>query len=460
MAALTGVALLRVSLIPGPQTALGLEFMRWSVEINLLATTLAGIGLFSTQISSERESGTLSLLRLAGLGTAGIIFARWLPLLISCSMLLIVQIPFAMFAVTLGGVTPSQVIAAYAMMCLHLFFVSSIGLWASVQCRTSAGAVILATVLLGVWCFGAKSLQPILVLLGGFSRSIGHWAIVIQDTLEPYRAISGFSRVPQILSPGNSRPQWGDWPDVLQLGLGILAVFGAWASLEFRTSKDEPVLLKTSARKNRRLRPWKYAVVWKEFMFLAGGWRGMAVRAVLYPFVGMVFCDGWNLERMYEPAIRMLGWDGAILMAQVFSRELREETWDTLRLTPVTLRQLCHYKLAGVALALIPGTIWVLITQRYWPFIYGSWEPVFFCSVILFGWHVSALASVFFHRFTWAIAFLIGLVSATVEFQMVGTSFFLRNYPSLTLFWMSIVNLIICILLYSLVGLRIRALSQ
>ena len=91
IAALTLAALLRVFLYQQSLSATGLEFMQWSVELNLLATTLAGIGLFATRITAEREAGTLDLLRLTGLGTTGIIVTRWLPHLISCSMLQIVR---------------------------------------------------------------------------------------------------------------------------------------------------------------------------------------------------------------------------------------------------------------------------------------------------------------------------------------------------------------------------------
>ena len=460
IAVLTLAALLRVFLYQQRFTASGLEFMQWSVELNLLATTLAGIGLFATRITAEREAGTLDLLRLAGLGSAGIIVTLWLPLLISCSMLLIVQVPFAMFAVTLGGITPSQVVAVYVTMCLHLFFVSSIGLWASVHCRTSAGAVLLTAVLLALWCFGARSIQPILIIIGGFSRSINGLTLAIYELLEPYRSISGFNRVSQILSFRNLRPVWWDWPDLWQIGLGCIAILWAWASIEFQASRDGRVLWRRSIPRIRRLRSWKNSIVWKEFIFLTGGWRGMAIRAVLYPLVGITFSDGWKLERMYEPGIRMLGWDGAILMAQVFSREFRDETWDTLRLVPLTLRQLCYRKVVGVALALVPGVIWMLITKHHWKFYFGGIEHFFFCTLVLFSWCVTAFVSIILYRFTWSIAFLIGLVSATAELQLVDSFMILRRYPQLTLFLMSILNLITCIILSQLTRIRIRYLSE
>jgi hypothetical protein len=313
---------------------------------------------------------------------------------------------------------------------------------------------------MALWCFGARSIQPILIIIGGFSRSINGLTLAIYELLEPYRSISGFNRVPQILSFRNLRPVWWDWPDLWQIGLGCIAILWAWASLEFQASRDGRVLWRRSIPRIRRLRSWKNSIVWKEFMFLTGGWRGMAIRAVLYPLVGITFSDGWKLERMYEPAIRMLGWDGAILMAQVFSREFRDETWDTLRLVPLTLRQLCYRKVAGVALALVPGVIWMLITKHHWKFYFGGMEHLFYCTLVSLGWHISAFASVMFFRSTWAISFLIGVVSATAVYQVVGITVLRSRFPASMLVLYSLLNVATCIVLSQLIRIRIRSLSE
>lgn len=463
LAGLNLLVLLRVCLIEQSLTAPGLEFVRWSVELNLFATTLAGIGLFATRITAEREAGTLDLLRLAGLGSAGIISARWLPLLVTCSMLLIVQIPFAMLAVALGGVTPSQVIAVYVVMCLHLIFVASISLWVSIHCRTSGGAVVLAALILAIWCFGAKSFQPILATIGGYSQSISSLTRTISEFLDSYPSISGFGRVSQALSFGNSTPIWWDWPELLQSGLAVVMILWAWASLEFQASKETRTWSRKTFRSTRRRPLWKNAIAWKEFMFLTGGWRGMAIRVVVYPLVGIIFSDGWKLERMYDPAIRTLGWDGAILLAQVFSREFRDETWDTLRLIPLTLGQLCYRKLSGVALALFPGVLWVEITRHYWHFGVEGFERLehaFICTIVLLGWHITTVVSVWFFRTTWGIAFLAGLVSATTLFQFVSLAISRSRFRQHPLILYTLLDLVACIVVFQLVRMRIRSLSK
>ena len=460
LAAMTLAALFRVFQLQSELTAPGLEFMRWSVELNLLVTTLAGIGLFATSISAEREAGTLALLRMAGLGSVGIITARWLPLLLACSALLFVQIPFALLAVTLGGVTPSQVIAAYTAMWLHLFFVASIGLWVSVQCRTSTGAILLATLLLGFWELWPQALMPLITLVGGLSRAMTSEMLAAHEFLDSFRAITGFGRVTDILRSSHASFTWWDWPDLWQIGIGCVAIAWAWASFEYQASSDEPVIVKRVAHRQRRLRPWRNAVLWKDFVFLGGGWRGLMIRTVLYPLAGILFCGGWTPEMMYEPALRMLGWDGAMLLAQVFHKEFREETWDALQLTPATISQLCYRKLEGVALALIPGFIWVLLTMTVWRFAFGGMEHPFYCSLLLLGWHIAVLFSVLFPRFTWVSAFLLGVVSATVEYELVGSMIWSWHSPQWTLFLWLLLNLIACGSMYVLIRVRIRSLSE
>lgn len=458
LTAMTLAALFCVFQTQANQSAPGLAFMRWSSQLNLLMITLAGIGIFATCITSEREAGTLSLLRLAGLGSVGIISARWLPLLCSSFALLVVQIPLALFAVTLGGVTPSHVIAAFVAMALHLFLVTAIGLWVSVHCRTISGAILLATVLLGFWSLGPKALMPVLGLLGSFSRVMLAEILSMHDILDGLGTVSGFGRVSQILS-SSTRPAWWDWPDLWQVGVGMVAIAWAWLAFELRTASDEPVIAKPVFRLHKHLPLWPTAIVWKDFRFVGGDWRGMKIRTLLYPLAGALL-GGWSLEKFYEPVLRMWGWDGAMLLAQLYHREFREETWDNLRLTPQSVPQLCYSKLAGVALALVPGAIWMEYSRQHWQFAIGGVEHLFYCSMILRGWHMTVLFSVLFHRFTWVVAFLVGIMSATMEFEMVGSIALNGGHPETVLWICFMGNLLVCGMIHALIAMRIRWLSQ
>lgn len=458
---LTLAALLRVFQLQSLLSAPGLEFMQWSAELNLLVTTLAGIGLFATSISAERESGTLDLLRLAGLGSTGIIAARWLPLLVSCSVFLLVQIPFALFGVPLGGVTPAQVIAVYFAMWLHLVVVASIGLWVSVHCRTSMGSVLTAIALLGFWGLGPQVLLPLLTLVGGLSLTIASEILAVYDLIESMGTVTGFGRVTDILRAGNPSPGWWDWPDLWQVGLSGVAIVWAWASLESAASHDSALYSKTTTGSRKRRHSWRCAVLWKDFFLVEGGWRGMLARVVLYPLVGWMYYGDWYPSRLYDPAMHMLGWDGAILLAQVYQREFRDNTWDSLRLSSGSTVHICYEKLASVAFALLPGVIWVTLTMPYFQFNYQfKYEHWGCCSLLLLGWHVTALFSVLFPQLIWVVAFLVGVITATVEFELVASMLISSIDPHPIELGFILFHLVVCVILHTLTAVRIHRLSE
>ena len=88
--------------------------------------TLAGLSLFSSVIAEEKEEQTIGLLRMAGLRPLAILFAKCGARLLDVMLLIGVLVPFALLAVTLGGVSATQVMAcivalgAYASSCSRI----------------------------------------------------------------------------------------------------------------------------------------------------------------------------------------------------------------------------------------------------------------------------------------------------------------------------------------------------
>src|SRR5262249_4694747 len=83
----------------------GLTLFRVVTQLNLVFITLMGIGFFSTAISEEREEDTLGLMLMAGISPLGILMGKSVGRLAQASLLVAVQYPFTLLAVTLGGVT-------------------------------------------------------------------------------------------------------------------------------------------------------------------------------------------------------------------------------------------------------------------------------------------------------------------------------------------------------------------
>jgi len=59
---------------------------------------------------------TLGLLKLAGFTSASILAGKSIGQLVTMALLLLVQAPFALLAITLGGVSPHQVVAAWVIL--------------------------------------------------------------------------------------------------------------------------------------------------------------------------------------------------------------------------------------------------------------------------------------------------------------------------------------------------------
>ena len=114
--------------------------------LNVALIVLAGISFFATAITEEKEEETLGLLKMAGLNPLGLLLGKSTSRLINTLLLLGVQFPFTLLAVTLGGATVTQIVAGYAALAAFLILTANVGLLASVVFRrggTASWAVLL-----------------------------------------------------------------------------------------------------------------------------------------------------------------------------------------------------------------------------------------------------------------------------------------------------------------------------
>ena len=171
------------------------------------------------------------------------------------------------------------------------------------------------------------------------------------------------------------------------------------------------------------------AVFDKDFRLTGGGWHWVALRAVVYPVVGIgyvrtvgAFNDWLTWALIHETALRMVGWDTAITLSQLFQREVRDQTWDSLKLLPISRGKLCYSKLAGAMAALSPGWAWALYASfrlaRLHNFGSDWLDVAYFASIVLVGVHVAVLVSVLVPRVSWTIPMLLGVVAAHLQLEV------------------------------------------
>src|SRR5262245_49373029 len=82
----------------------GLTLFRILAISNAVFVTIFGVGHFASAIAEEKEERTLGLLKMADVGSLSILLGKWAPRMIAMLLLVIVQVPFTLLSVTLGGV--------------------------------------------------------------------------------------------------------------------------------------------------------------------------------------------------------------------------------------------------------------------------------------------------------------------------------------------------------------------
>ena len=120
---------------------------------------MAGFGFFATAITEEKEEGTLGLLKMAGISRAGILLGKSTSRLVSAMLLLFAQFPFTLLAITLGGVTFQQILAAYSALLAYMILVANLAMFFSVSSKRSSTASLLSAIGVAVFVVGARSVN-------------------------------------------------------------------------------------------------------------------------------------------------------------------------------------------------------------------------------------------------------------------------------------------------------------
>src|SRR5258708_7655032 len=118
----------------------GLRFFEWIAYLDATFMTLLGIGFFSTLISEEKEEDTLGLMLMAGISPLGILIGKSGGRLWQSLLLIAVQYPFVLLAVTMGGVMNAQVWAMTLALLAYMVFLVGFGLLCSTLARRSQTA--------------------------------------------------------------------------------------------------------------------------------------------------------------------------------------------------------------------------------------------------------------------------------------------------------------------------------
>lgn len=354
----------------------GLNFFKSIAFLNQVFITCAGIGFFASAITEEKEEDTIGLLVMAGLNPLGILLGKSTSRLIQASLLLIVQFPFMLLAVTLGGVTPHQIFAAYVALLAFLVLLANVALVFSTVCERGGSAAGMTALLLVLYAF-APLLAPAItseLIRVGLSQSAWYGRAVFK-LLEWSEVSSVYWCIHwRILVTGFNEPIIST--QVVTNFVGGLICFGiAWLLFIPSISRSSIAGRGTVLRPTSRLRlfspgrAWSVPLAWKDFQFIAGGYSYIVLKVFAYALtlVGTVYLNytwggsgiQWgDVGTTYSMILLVaIGVEACVLAARIFHDEVRLQTLSSLLMLPRTIPYLAYTKALGCVMGLMPSII-------------------------------------------------------------------------------------------------------
>lgn len=420
----------------------GLRFFQAFVWLNTIFLTLAGIGFFSTTISEEKEEETLGLMKMAGINPLGILLGKLGGRLFQSFLLIMIELPFMMLAVTLGGVTTNQVCGVFLGLIGYLSLLAGLGVLCSTVAPSNRQAASLTSLALLMWTlgtWGAIEIHRRLTQYGILSSS-SFWS----QGLEGIGSMSIFLRIGEILTSSFNESPWSIQV-VSNLILGGLCFALSWgvfsACTEFvtteRTSRGLLAQVKSPLRWFSPGRPFWNPFFWKDFFFAGGGYGMILTRAIGYSLLiisimipdlvwygFMAHAFHTSIQYCLVALLILVFLEISILSARVIHDEVRGQTLVSLVMLPHRLWFIVYSKLAGALLSAWPGAVWLLglsagtTAGRFHAGEFLQYPAgYFFLSHFLLAAHLSAVAAL---SLRWgcvplgiggAIASLFGIIS-------------------------------------------------
>lgn len=360
----------------------GLRFFQSMAYLNFFLITLAGTGFFATAITEEKEEETLGLLMMAGINRVGILLGKSTSRLLSALLLLLVQLPFILLGITLGGVTLGQVIAVYWGLFAYLAFVANLALLCSVICRRSNTAAAVTGLLLAAFLVVPS---VAINVLGVPASAVEQAALAF---FRWFAEASVFGRLSVIMRTAFAESAFS-YQVLSNFAAAFVLFCLSWCAFRFTAIQHTPSAPSRGflARQTGRLsflsadRAWKNAVMWKDFYFLTGGKGMMIVKFTLYGLIvlaigltSLMGSQNVSLENVGGliggTMLAAIALESSVLASRIFHEEVKWKTLPALSMLPVSIGRIAYFKTAGCVLALIPAATYLAIGAVFHPWGY------------------------------------------------------------------------------------------
>ena len=349
----------------------GLRFFLNIAYIDLIFMTLLGFSFFSTSITEEKEEDTLGLLLMAGVSSLGLLLGKSGGRLVQATLLIVVQYPFTLLAITLGGITQHQIRATYVAMIAYMVLLSGTGLLCSTISKNNRVASIrLFVIVIGYWLFPVACRRAMIDFPGMPNALVWVLTCVSESCV--------FLQIGPTMTTGFNESVWSTQV-ISNLIVGMLCYPLSWSLFSF-TSR-EPTTEATSrglvARNGHRFRwlnagrPWGSPLMWKDFYFSAGGVVAVFIRFAMY--IALYFISVAIITTMIGPipfqmertrtgcflflTIMVMSIDAGLVISRSLHEEIRGKTWTSLVLLPTSTITILFSKGIGCCLCWLPGPI-------------------------------------------------------------------------------------------------------
>ena len=383
----------------------GLDVFASICWLNFFLLNLAAISFFSTVITEEKEEMTLGLLRMAGISPVGILLGKVTPRFISVVMLLSVQIPFTLLAITLGGVTIHQVLAGYSSLLAFTAMAAGVGALFSTICQRSNLAVTLMTATLAALYVSKWIVAELLDGLRDRQWISATDERIGLESVEYLFRTTGIASIQEILTTNYS----GDllsYHVISNVLIGGICFVLAWSVFDVFSRNDYQAAPPRGlaaffgsrvATISEKKRVWRNAIAWKDFNFLTGGWAAIGIKLLAYSILmgGMSLSLATRMRSgisenigatLMSSMLTAMAVEIPIYLSRLYREELRWQTWAVLSLLPESTGRLVWNKLLGVLPTFLPSMVVFTVGACFAPEFFKDLLKVTVLNIA--GWHI------------------------------------------------------------------------
>ena len=399
----------------------GLIVLAGLTVCNFIFIFLYSFAYFSRVISEEKESRTMTLLRLTPVRPTNIFFGKLLPPFINLMQMLIFQIPIVVFAITMGGVNMEQIISVYTILILTACIFAVIGVWVSSSNPEN-------------WlAYFNFIFMTFLVVLAYGGVQMMRYKPYMRDIAKYLKIENPFSKAGYIIfRPMDDNAHIFHTIIIYSLFIIVGFIF-AYRSFLRNLDVDNYAARDIEKKKNNTSRSINFGrlpLLNKEYHFGCGGKRGQILVLSLFIVMGLLFFFSEKGTYSYYDAPSILSKIACLqifcialflvyIIGNSFKKELKENTWDGILISPLTAKDIIHQKVLGALKFISPFVALIIVLllfnmnnlQRDYRYILREFPAIW----ILPSCYLAAISTcIYFQLFEKFPSLLVGMFSGAV----------------------------------------------